>query len=623
LDDLSVTRTLEAWVEHRRFQRLAREGANAGAVALGCGAVALSGWLWVPELLFVPPLFGLGALVALGVGVWRARSRFDLEALADEIDAESGSDGLMRTALAVEGRRAVGSDALQAMVRGRAVEVLPHLEAYGRPPFELPAVAILGGALALLLAVLAVALAIVLPALVDANAPTSLPIVPVVLHDGDRSDLIEAIEDLARLAREPGAEPEARAEVDKARGHVQEALSHLSDARRAAAELDVARAALERAQRGSFRSASALEAARSEAVADALADALQRGDAGIARRMADEILRRIESERSEGELRRLGRSLADRPRPAGAAGLAMERAGEKLGAGDQGGALAALADLMAALGEPVRVPDRPAELQQAAEAIERARQRALARLDQAEREASGEPAGRSEGAPEPVGAPPSAPSDGEVPFPIDAPQRGGGGDGGGGGAEGGTQDLIEGGTPTTGAPEVAADAPDTARTVGDGLGGRTVAGAGEATSDDEMLGDANAATGTPRGAGQPSEGPGEGAAGAGGAGGARRGAGEGAGSGASLDFPLLELAEGVVPAEWIRSQWAEAPDTMGELMRGVEAGGRSSLAWSEVHARYRALAESASRRDAVPLSRRQYIQNYFEAIRPELPPETP
>jgi hypothetical protein len=414
LDDLSVTRTLEAWVEHRRLQRLAREAANAGAVALGCGAVALSGWLWVPELLFVPPLFGLGALVAVGVGVWRARSRFDLEALADEIDAESGSDGLMRTALAVEGRRAVGSDALQAMVRGRAVEVLPHLEAYGRPPFEVPAVAILGGALALLLAVLAVALAIVLPALVDANAPTALPVVPVVLHDGDRSDLIVAIEDLARLAREPGAEPEARAEVDKARGHVQEALSHLSDARRAAAELDVARAALERAQRGSFRSAAALEAARSEAVADALADALQRGDAGIARRMADEILRRIESERSEGELRRLGRSLADRPRPPGAAGLAMERAGEKLGAGDQGGALAALADLMAALGEPVRVPDRPAELQQAAEAIERARQRALARLDQAEREASGEPAGRSEGAPEPVGAPPSAPGDGEV-----------------------------------------------------------------------------------------------------------------------------------------------------------------------------------------------------------------
>ncbi len=283
---------------------------------------------------------------------------------------------------------------------------------------------------------------------------------------------------------------------------------------------------------------------------------------------------------------------------------------------------------MAALGEPVLVEERPAELARAAEVVERARQRALERLARAEAEArgeAGERGGGRAGEGEAVDAAPApAPGDSTSPAPVGAPERGGGGDGGGGGAEGGAEDLIEGGNATSTGDAVSTQAgPDAPRTLGEGMSDRAVAGDGAATSDLDVDGDGGVGTGTAQGDGTPSSGPGEGAPGAAPAGGAGQGVGSGVVGGADLDLELPKLADAGVAAEWLRSQWASSPDAMGELVRGAEAGGRSSTDWAAIHARYRALAESASRRDAVPLSRRQYIQHYFEAIRPEPPAESP
>jgi hypothetical protein len=628
MDDLPVTRALEDWAARQRLGRIVEEGSFAAAGALSCAALALGIGLWLPYLGFLAIPLGILAVGLVVRGLWRARSRLDAERLARRLDEEVGAEGLLQTALAIEGRRAVGEGGVQQLVRAQAQTLLPLVEERGNPPIEVPLPAIGLSAVAAVFAALVVALAVLAPVMPATGPAASLPRVPVALEDDLREELAASVEDLERLAAEPGIDPAARAAVEQARDAARSGLVHLTDARKAAGDLDVARSALERATRGPYRTADSLEAARTEDVANALDEALVRGDPALARRFADELLRRSETLESEGELRRLGRALAERQRPLGAAGHAMERAGEALNAGDRGGASSAFADLMAALGEPVLVEERPAELARAAEVVERARQRALERLARAEAEArgeAGERGGGRAGEGEAVDAAPApAPGDSTSPAPVGAPERGGGGDGGGGGAEGGTEDLIEGGNATSTGDAVSTQAgPDAPRTLGEGMSDRAVAGDGAATSDLDVDGDGGVGTGTAQGDGTPSSGPGEGAPGAAPAGGAGQGVGSGVGGGADLDLELPKLADAGVAAEWLRSQWASSPDAMGELVRGAEAGGRSSTDWAAIHARYRALAESASRRDAVPLSRRQYIQHYFEAIRPEPPAESP
>lgn len=625
MDELIVTRTLEGWSNHQLRVAVVRDLSMPIAVLIAIGALALGFWLWVPQARFLVWLCGAGGAAALGWGVLRIRAlRATPQDLARRLDDRADAHDLLQTAMAVEARRAVGGDAAQREVRERARALLPTLSEIGRPPIEVPLLPIALTAIAGLFATLVIALALVLPVL-PVSAPTSgsgLPRVASGLADEVREDLVAAVEDLQALAREPGLDPAAKAAVERARDAAGSALSHLDDAQRAAGELDRARTAITQAQRGPYRSASALAAARSNTITDAMDLALQRSDTAAARRLADEVLRRVESERSEGELRRLGRQLAERDRPPGAAGYAMERAGQKLAAGDRGGALSALADLMAELGEPVEYIEHPPELRSAAEAIERARARALEQLESADRAKEGEGAGTSQ---ERADGPAAAPGEGATPSPVDLPQGARPEDPGGGPEDGGDKDLAPGGSPTPGEPRVNVDAPDpdAPRLEAEGQGARTAQGEGEAMGDGPMDGSGGLGDGAPEGEGQ--AGQGEGASGSmtasGGAPG--QGAGQGEGTGAFVDLPATGLADDVVDSEWVESQWSASPERMGELMRGAEAGGRSSLPWSEVHARYESIAESASRRQRVPMSRRSYIQTYFEAIRPELDPETP
>lgn len=627
MDELIVTRTLEGWSNHQLRVAVVRDLSMPIAVLIAIGALALGFWLWLPQARFLVWLCGAGGAAALGWGVLRVRAlRAAPQDLARRLDDRADAHDLLQTAMAVEARRAVGGAAAQREVLERSRALLPALSELGRPPIEVPLAPIVLTAMAGLFATLVIALALVVPVLpAPAPAPSSgsgLPHVASGLRDEVREDLVAAVEDLEELAREPGLDPSAKAAVERARDAAGSALTHLDDAQRAAGELDRARTAITQAQRGPYRSGSALAAAASDAVTDAMDRALQRGDRAGARRLADEVLRRVESERSEGELRRLGRQLAERDRPPGAAGYAMEKAGQKLAAGDRGGALSALADLMAELGEPVEYIERPPELRSAAEAIERARSRALEQLEAADRAKDGEGAGTSQ---ERAEGPAVAPGEGSTPAPVDLPQGARPEDPGGGPEDGGDKDLAPGGSPSPGEPRVNVDAPDpdAPRQQAEGQGSRTARGDGASVGDGPMDGPGGRGDGAPEGEGLAGEG--EGTSGsmtaAGGAPG--QGAGQGLGAGASLDLPVTDLADDVVDSEWVESQWSASPERMGELMRGAEAGGRSSLTWSEVHARYESIAESASRRQRVPMSRRTFIQTYFEAIRPELDPENP
>lgn len=56
------------------------------------------------------------------------------------------------------------------------------------------------------------------------------------------------------------------------------------------------------------------------------------------------------------------------------------------------------------------------------------------------------------------------------------------------------------------------------------------------------------------------------------------------------------------------------------MIRVIEGGGqgeRSSSEYGEVQESYEALSESATKREEIPLTRRDYIRDYFEAIRPD------
>ncbi len=82
--------------------------------------------------------------------------------------------------------------------------------------------------------------------------------------------------------------------------------------------------------------------------------------------------------------------------------------------------------------------------------------------------------------------------------------------------------------------------------------------------------------------------------------------------GNSMALPTLS-------SEWIESQWDGSPDGMLRVIEGGSHGERSNLSYEDVHRSYSEIAESATQRETIPLTRREYIRQYFEAIRPNQP----
>lgn len=626
--DLTVTRTVEQWARRRRLQRVVDDGAWAllAAVVIGGGSIAWVAWLPTWSFLFVPASI---AVVLCGAWVgWRQRNALRPDAVAAEVDAAADTDGLVRTALAIEGGLATASPEVANVVRAQAVGRLSELEPIGAPHLQIPLLATMLSGVGAVLCSLVVLVAVLWSAWQAASAPelTQGP----AFDQARAEELAEALDAIDTLAAEPGLEPLSKRDLKLAAEQLRSALANRSKPREAAQALDEARRTLRELEGRPLASAAALRSARPEDLASGLEQALKRNDPRAARRLGEEVLRRVDGAASDGELRQLGQALAEKVEDPSEAGGAARRAGQALQAGERGDALAALADLMASLGEPVRLEPRREALAAASDAVEEARQDALRRLDGRESEGEGESGSgerrqRSEQTPQSEEGATPKPGEGSTPSPVDVPQ-GGEGDGGGGTAKGGTEDLRPGGTPGPGGePEVRVDGerPPGGREEGPPSdGGRLTAGEGPASegqvSQDAPAGSGEGSADTP--GGLPSDEGGAGAAsmvaGDGPVGG---GFGEGMGSGGTLESPLLELDPDTIAEEWVDLQWDGAGEAMGDVLDTADAGGRSTMAWGEVHARYGSLAEAATRRSRLPLTRRDYVRRYFEAIRP--PPD--
>ncbi|TVQ92234.1 MAG: hypothetical protein EA397_07700 [Deltaproteobacteria bacterium] len=618
-----VTSTLERWAGHRHRNAGIRLALWVlGGVAL-LGALAVVSALFLPELRFVPILCGFLALATVVAGAVLRAPRPELADLSIELDRSAQTHGLLRTAVDVEANRAVGGEVERAAVLRRASVALPQLEPLGRPALDLPLPPFAALGLAAVVIAGALAIAVVGP-LPNPGPGRDLPEVSAGFSPEVRHELERAVAQLDALSEEPGLDPNARAAILAAHDSARAALIQQDDAQVAAGELDRARSALHRLERGAIYSDKALAAARSSHVARGLDKALAQGDSASARRLAEEVLRRVESERSEGELRRLGRELAEGEASQSSAADAKKRAGQQLAGGDRSGTLSALSDLMAALGEPTLYEPRPKALDQASDAVDKARQQAVEQLERAEGASDPDAEGRGAGREKPgADGPAVAEGEGEAPSPVDLPSEGGEPDAGPLDPD---EALREGQGLAPQEPSVAAESGDAPREEGEGEADRTAAGEGAASADTPMSGDGGAGEGAPAGeAGEAGEGrgapsgsqvststetPGE-------------GAGQGEGTGASLDGPFAEVEPDAVPADWVRAQWTGAPDAMGDLVRSAEAQGRSTMSWGQVHQRYQTIAEAATRRGSVPLTRRNYIQQYFEAIRPEPSTEQP
>jgi hypothetical protein len=609
LDDLALTRTLERWARSRRQQQVTDRFAWAAAGLAPC-TLAFAGIVALfpgTEAL----LLGIPVLVAVA-GAWTwwgLRLGPTAESVARTVDTTAGLDGLLLTAMAVEGRRAAASPELGELVRAGAVDVLPDLEPTGAPPLEAP-IRPLGIVLGcMLLGTLVAAALLVWPEPGDNPNPDSGPL-GTAYHPPEAEDLRDAATLLHEVGEDPSLDAATRATANEARDALAQA-ANAPDPRAAAVALERARRALEKLEGSNLSSAGALRSARPEQVAQALDLAVQSGDTRAIRRLADEILRRTESS-SEAELRALGRALSERLQAEGPGSSELRAAGQALEAQDGAAALAALADALGAVPPDTGRDPRQQKIRQASATVTKARERAMA--DQ-------QGASRRPGAAE---AAPTRPGEGNGPSPVAFQgENGGQGDGGGGGGQGGSEDLREGGTPGAAQdPQVQADAPGGSRADGpDGAGNRGVAGTGAARDGTTPEGPGGAGTGSGGTVSAGSTGgmAGQGPADAVAAGGPAVAGGARGGSGSGSESPLLELDPGVIASDWVSSQWSGAGGAMAGVVREAEAGGRSSIAWSQVHTNYAAIAEAAASRPDIPLSRRQYVQRYFQAIRPTTP----
>jgi hypothetical protein len=72
-------------------------------------------------------------------------------------------------------------------------------------------------------------------------------------------------------------------------------------------------------------------------------------------------------------------------------------------------------------------------------------------------------------------------------------------------------------------------------------------------------------------------------------------------------------------SEWISSQWKEGGESIVKAIERVNRGEDSVVGYREIHNSYESIAESATEQEEIPLTRRGYIRDYFEAIRPAEP----
>jgi hypothetical protein len=93
--------------------------------------------------------------------------------------------------------------------------------------------------------------------------------------------------------------------------------------------------------------------------------------------------------------------------------------------------------------------------------------------------------------------------------------------------------------------------------------------------------------------------------------------GPGGGEGTHNYPPLGFDNPGSIPGEKIDTPNAGAQKGAIRIIQRASQGGPSGQQYEDLHHEYSDVAEAAVRREEIPLTRRDYIKNYFEAVRPQ------
>jgi hypothetical protein len=81
--------------------------------------------------------------------------------------------------------------------------------------------------------------------------------------------------------------------------------------------------------------------------------------------------------------------------------------------------------------------------------------------------------------------------------------------------------------------------------------------------------------------------------------------------------PEMREAPGTIPGEKIGTPHVGANKGAVKIIERVSQGGPTGEQYEDLHHEYSEVAESSVRREEIPLTRRDYIKKYFEAVRPQ------
>jgi hypothetical protein len=588
----SLRDDLQRWTTAINRKRWAQEAvrtlvwlAIGGVVAVGVQRVPLAllavgiqppAWL-LESSTFAAWVWGLYAatatLAVLHASVRAWHQRIDEVALARRLDREHGTEDVLATALALEEGAVTASPDLAQFVQRRARACAQRV-GQPVPPFAAPGRALaMAGALAAGVALL--------PASAESLVDLAVRSARAAEHRSELADPNLSPESLDRLARmaDALAELERRPVLDaSAREHLRASREQLEaigrDQTRSLSRLSRAEQPLRELQRLSreqgLHDPQQLRAMDHDRLAQALAEAIEQGNHDTAAALAQEMARRLEDANDEAMAsmaRSLEQALRDSPSPQSTDGDADP--GGSASADERGAAASQAASHSGEHARSERAADDP-----------RTRWRDAARgvppqMNNEDRDSARE--ALREMAKEMARAAGKRSADRTLERAIDEIRR--------------------------------ARSEQLAQMNAEGSGGREPT-RGEGRSEEGGSGSSSDAP--PRGGGNPVAGGAEGVPLGMPAG--KPGAGGGRGSEAldPREPPLVTLH----PADKVEATPDGANHGSVTVIQRFADGHRDDQEYEDLHHEYESVAESAVRREQIPLTRRDYIRNYFQAVRP-------
>ena len=550
---MTVTTALARWSKQSNRRRAVETGVRALPWLVAGGALAAF-VTFRAGTVGGAATAGLALVAVIVLAVRRQRGvRHAPPTLARALDQQHRTVDLLQTALALEAKP--GDESIDAIVLARAAELVPKLGPVAVPPLRLRASPFAG---------LSVLAAGALLFLTGAGARGAHP-EPSQIAERTRAKASELAKAMDELAKDPDLSPDARAKLEAAKQALERAASAKTGTAALAAMSDAQRMLDEVAPHLSSPQPEALDKLDRAQLAQKLAQAAKSGDAAALSALAREALRRASA--SEGEAEQLAQAMAAAAQHAGSDPWAQNGFGNTP-ADQRLAALASAADQIKN-GDVDGARSSLSQLARSASAgrsgkLEAAR-RALASLRAEER-------GMLNGHPMP-----SSDARAEA---MRAAARG---------------------MPTHGRP-------------GAGMGSGAGSGSGSGSGSPAGMAMRGGRGGAPR-PGSPTSGAGinvlampGGTPGSQGSTGAHGGTQP---SGAAEPAPETVMAEEVDTPP----PPAMSPEGVIRAIQEHAAGDPHPEQFGPVRDHYAAIAESAMHRDEIPLTRRDFIQRYFEALR--------